>query len=196
MKHRVCMSCVLVLLLLVISSPALADSVNIGSVSFDTFVNGAPGSPGSNIFNLFNLTGAIFPPLFPVLTAVNFDNVNLTLMESNGTSLSINLGTIGPGFVSPNSTVFSDTIGFTSAVLTGGLSPTTITLADGSVLKIGGSFSATIFPSHGNTLSPDGDFAIIKASTRVLSEPPATFLMGIGLLAIGAILRKRILRLS
>jgi PEP-CTERM motif len=196
MIHRVSLFIAVAALLLCASNSATADTVNIGTVSFDLFILSVPGAPGSNIFDIGNLTGDpsvggnAFPPSFPVFTSVNFNNVDLVLTESNGTVLApIALGTIGPGSDFPNSTIFSDSVVFADAVLTGTLSPTTITFANGGLVQIGGLFSATITPSSGNTLTPGVDSALISVST--VPEPPSVLLMGLGLLTIAVAFRKK-----
>lgn len=106
--------------------------------------------------------------------------------------------TFGSGFFSlePDGLSFagpivSSTNTYTMAVLTGSLSPTTLSLNDGSTLNAMPTFSATITDTTGLT---DGDFAIIYATpTGVVPEPATLGMVGTGLLGILGFGRRRFL---
>lgn len=162
-----------------LSTPAFADVV-LGYISYDVNI---PASTAT--FDIFNGTGAnasTFPDMtFPVTTPVTLSDLSLVVHFSNGTvvtepssyftlaldGLSWNGGTIPIGGSNPQPT---------EGVLTGMLSPTSLTLNDGSKLSVKSSFStATILPSSPPDLM-DGDFALITASP-VSSVPEPGFRM-------------------
>src|ERR1035441_2268162 len=98
-----------------------AGELSVGYLSLDNLFAGAPGSPGVNAFTVGNLTGDPLtggndlPPTFPVVTPLTFKNSTLVLW-SGGTSQTIDLGDIGPGFFSPFSLEFADSVLFSSVV--------------------------------------------------------------------------------
>lgn len=152
---------------------AHASLLTAGYISYDVT------SPGSSAqFDIFNGTGpnSSGDPTFPIATSVNFSSLSLTVDFSDGSmvtepasyftlaldGLSYNGSPIGIGGTSPQPT---------EAILTGTFSPTTVTLYDGSMDTIGGTFTATILPSSGSTLA-DGDLAVIYASTGGVAPVP------------------------
>jgi len=84
----------------------------------------------------------------------------------------------------------------TLAVLTGTFSPTTINVSGIGTQTIEGTFSATISPSSGSTLS-DGDFAVINATPSSGGggggevPEPSTWLLVSGGITAAAVFRKR-----
>jgi len=168
-------------LTVVVGATASADSVDVGTVNFDSFIPDAPGSAGVNTFDISNFTGDpntggnAFPPFFPVLTFMNFNDLSLSVTESDGTVLApISLGTAGPGDTYFNDANFVDTLGFSSATLMGEFSPTSVTLSDGTTVTVGGDFSATILPSAGDALTASTDYAVIVAQTEVVAAPESS----------------------
>jgi len=186
----------LALVMLVGAGPAAADQIPVGGVFYDPFILGQPGFPGIDVFDVSNLTGLAFlPPSFPAATNLNFNNLILTVLLSGGGQQSFSVGTASPGFTTLGPQ-FLDTLGITSASLTGNFASTSITLADGSVVQINGTFSSTILPSSGSTLAAGADSAVIFATRSITNvpEPPSLLMLGAGFLLMGSWLGKRILR--
>src|SRR4051794_31074552 len=106
---------VIVLLLLVIfSTAASADTINLGLISFDVLLPADGGNPGANSFNIVNFTGNpssggfALPPDFPAFTALPFLVSSLTV-TSGGSSAGIPLGIIPSGPIAPLELQFPDT---------------------------------------------------------------------------------------
>jgi|SRR5271163_2431101 len=206
MVRRIWIFLVMAALLAVVGTTASADTIDLGTLNFDPFIADVPGFPGVNTFDVSNYTGDpnlggnAFPPFFPVLTFVNFNDLSLSVTEDDGTLLpAIALGSmVGPGDTFFNAANFPDTQGFLSATLTGDLSTTTVTLSDGTVVTVGGDFSATIVPSMGTDLTAGVDYATISAETVVVGapEPSGFVLLGCGALLMLALIRSRVPRLS
>ncbi len=184
------------MVILVLGGLAFADQVTVGAISYDPFILGQPGLPAVNVFDLSNLTGMnSFPPDFPVATNLDFNNLTLTVFDSGGGQQSFDGGTFGPGFATLDAQ-FLDTLGITSAILTGSFSSTAITLADGSSVQINQTFSSTILPSSGLTLVAGADSAVIYAttSTTAVPEPNSLTLLAMGILLTGILLGRRVFR--
>jgi hypothetical protein len=206
MIRRIWIFLAITALFTVAGSVASADTIDVGTVSYDPFIADAPGAPGANNFDVANYTGDpslggnAFPPFFPVLTFMNFNDLSLSLSEVGGTVLPpFSLGSlVGPGDTFFDSADVSDTLSFASATLTGNFSATTITLSDGTVVTIGGSFSSTINPSFGNSLVAGVDYAVITAQTEVVTapEPSILILLGCSGFLVFGLFRSRVLRLS
>ena len=77
-----------------------AETLNLGVISFDSLIPGAPGLPGINGFTFSNFTGDAatggfaLSPDFPSLTAVNFTSSSVSL-DAGGPPLAFALGDIG-----------------------------------------------------------------------------------------------------
>ncbi len=167
---------------------ARADQLAVGYFSYNITSPGATAE-----FDIINQTGpnsSTAPDTtFPVTTPVSFSSLSMLVDFTSGPpvtydsstfttaldGLSFNGGTIPIGGTNPQPI---------DATLTGMFSPTTVTLNDGSVVTIGGSFSASI-TSNPNGLQ-DGDLAIIYATTGSTATPePGTWaLLGGGLLLL------------
>ena len=166
-------------------SGAQAAPIPLGDIQWDVTI---PGSFGE--FDIVNLTGPnSSPPTLPVTTEVQFNNLSLVVHFSDGSTT-----TFGPSYFTLNADGESldgspIAIGGVSpqpieAVLTGDLTPTTITV-DGTPTAVDSSFdTATILPSSPPNLS-DGDFAIINAEPAEVGPPTVpepnmtwTFLVG------------------
>jgi hypothetical protein len=114
------------MVILVAGGLAFADQVAVGAISYDPFILGQPGLPAVNVFDLSNLTGInSFPPDFPVVTNLDFNNLTLTVFDSGGGQQSFDGGTVSPGFATLDAQ-FLDTMGINSAILTGSFSVTAI----------------------------------------------------------------------
>lgn len=167
--------CVGILLLVPV---ALADTINLGFVSFDGFIGGSSGSPGVNEFSINNFTGdpglggSALAPDFPAFTFVTFQNAQLTLDETSGPEV-FNLGDLSAG------TALSDLITASTDIL----SATFTATLDHTVLSVGGGgtftaasadVQAVLSPSSPPFLST-GDFALITASGSQSTIPePST----------------------
>jgi hypothetical protein len=147
--------------------------IPLGFVSWDVTV---PGSFGQ--FDIVNQTGPnSSPPTWPVSTEAQFSSLSLVVDFSDGSTTtfgssyftlspdgeSLDGSSIAIGGLSPQPT---------SAILSGDLTPTTITV-NGTPTTVNSAFdTATILPSSPPNLS-DGDFAIINADTGVTPPPPS-----------------------
>src|SRR5580658_9899718 len=79
---------------------ACANSVDLGVLSYDVFIPGAPGMPGVDAFDIANFTGAFgLPPDFPVSGNLTLVGATLTLFPLGQPSEVLALGNIGPGYL-------------------------------------------------------------------------------------------------
>jgi len=168
-----CFTAALLAALLLSTPVCQAGAISIGYLSLDILISAAPGSPGVNTFTVANLTGDPLsggndlPPTFPVLTPLTFKNSSLVLW-SGGSSQTISLGDIGPGFFSPFSLEFADTVLFSSADFTAILETTNLQLdGGGGYMASSDAISAVLLPSSGNSLVAGTDFTLIQ----VVPEP-------------------------
>ena len=189
----------------VILSFARVSSATTIPIGYTVWDLGIPPSTGT--FDIVNVTGinsSVFPDMtFPVTTSVNLSGLSLLVDFSNGSST-----TFGSSYF----TLAADGLSFngsaipigganplpTEATLTGTFSPLSLTLNNGSTDHILSSFSATILPSSGRTLSA-GDFALIVATTTAVTpapvpEPATVTLTALGL--VGVVQRYRHRRAS
>jgi hypothetical protein len=194
--------CVFSLLIsLLVTTPAVADTIAIGLLSFDVLIPGGPGIPGVNVFNISNLTGNpasggfALAPDFPVFSSLTLLGSTLTLMDG-GAPLVVTLGDIGPGALTPPSSIqFSDTTFFSSAVLSATLSSSSLLLADGSTFIADSTITAKLVPSGGPSLLAGSDFAVIDATSTV--PEPSSFILLVPVFAtmilVSTIRRKRMI---
>jgi len=179
-----------------LSSGILAATIPVGFVTWDvTF----PGNAGS--FDITNQTGpnaSVFPDTtFPITTKLNLSSLSLSVTFSDATTTVFGasyftLAADGESFDGNSIAIGGKNPLPTSATLTGTFSPLLVTLNSGGTQSIGSSFSATISPSSGPTLS-DGDLAIINATTGVVPEPRGTgMLVLIGLVVLAFCRRKTV----
>jgi len=177
-----------------------ADTVNVGALSYDTFIPAGGGSPGVYAFDLANLTGAYgLPPDFPVSDPFTFGSAVLTLTLRDLSQDVIDLGDIGPGFLLdgngnpivqvPGSDVFD------SAEFTATLSPLAFALSDGTEFAAAlGSIDVLLLPSIGTTLTVDVDQTTVSVPGAVVTtapEPGSCDLILTGLLGLGLGLQRR-----
>ena len=167
---------------------AFASLVPVGFISYDVTNPGVAAQ-----FDITNLTGpnSTGDSSFPVTTSVNLSSLQLVVSFSDGTSETVGSSyfSLAPDGLSFNGTPIS--IGSpnpqpTGATLTGALSPTSVTLFDGTTETLDPSFTAIISPSSGSNLQ-DGDLVEIDATTTTLSGTPEPqswlLLFTIGLIA-------------
>jgi hypothetical protein len=172
----------LLLALIILPGSALAD-ITVGFISFDNLIPGAPGSPGVNAFNIANFSGDpaaggdALPPTFPILTPVTFLNSSLAL-TSDGATVNLALGDIGPGFFSSGLLEFPDTQIFTSAIFSATLDVTTFQLAGGGAFTADSDLLVTsLLPSAGGALTAGTDFALIEVSPAASTVPEPSSLI-------------------
>jgi len=181
-----------------LSNGILAATLPVGFVIWDVPF---PGNAGS--FDISNQTGpnaSVFPDTtFPITTELSLSGLSLSVNFSDGSSKVFGssyftLSADGESF-NGNSIAIGGTNPLpTMATLTGTLSPLLVTLNSGGTQSIDSSFSSTILPSTGKTLS-DADLAIIYASPggAVVPEPRGTWMVVlIGLVALAIYRRKAI----
>jgi hypothetical protein len=177
------------LLVLMGSAAARADSLNVGVLSFDVLIPGA-----IDVFTVNNSTQAFaLPPDFPISSALTFSNPTFTLTES-GTPGSMSLGDIGPGF---SQQLVLDSASFSEADFTAQLSQTLFTLADGTSFQASSNtLTATLLPSSGPFLTAGVDSVLLTVSGSVVATPvpePASWLLFAGA-APWLILLRRVIR--
>ena len=185
--------------------PAIAKSetINIGVLSFDTFIPGSLDSPGVNAFDISNFTGAFgFPPDFPVIDDLTFQGGVLTLFPDSQPAQIIPLPDIGPGFLldlggNPFVQV-SDSLAFTSAHFTATVVPGAFTLSDGRLFSVNSStIDVLLLPSIGNYLTSGADQALITVSGAAgtsVPEPSGWSMLAVGLVYFARNLRKKCVR--
>jgi hypothetical protein len=155
--------------------------VNVGVLSYDTFIPAANGSPGIDAFDISNFTGAFsLPNDFPVTDSVTFTSASLTLTQSNRSVTVIPLGNIGPGFLlDQNGNPIVQVPGnesFSSVEFTATLSRLSFLLANGATFTANSSsIDIVLTPSIGTTLSADIDSSLIQVSgtATVITPEPA-----------------------
>lgn len=175
------------MLLVLCVQPALANGIPVGVLSYDQYFNVATGTT-VGAFDINNLVGdpalggSALPPAFNVFSFLNINNATLTLNGPSAPSSPISLGTIGPGFLSDASgnplaiLQFALSSSFTSVLLQGNLSTTTLTLSNGTTISVLPNISILLTPSSGSNLVAGSDFMVINANTAVTAVPePATF---------------------
>ena len=177
--------------------PALADTIQLGALSYDTFIPAGAGSPGVDAFDIANLTGAFsLAPDFPVADSLTLQAAVLTLTFSDASQQIVNLGDIGPGFLldgsgNPLVQVPGDDV-FASAELTATLSALRFMLSNGSTFTAGtASIDTLLLPSSGNTLTVDVDQTIINVSAPTVTTPEPASVCLMGAAALILILRLR-----
>lgn len=178
----------LVVVLLGCCDRSFADSVPIGIFSYD------PYTTGVDIFDIYNATGSSSGPAFPVTTSLTLDNLTLVVTNADSTTTTYLEGSAGEGPTFFNDTQILDSASPLGAVLTGTISPLTITLADGSTVNIADDFTTDLAPSSGPSLVAATDFAIIYATTQAVPEPSSLMLLGFGLAAVVGASWKRLLQ--
>lgn len=168
-------------LLCIVGAVARADVVNLGVLSYYTFIPASNVSPGVFAFNITNLTGPLaLPTDFPITDTLTFTSAQLILnLDPSSTDTNVSgtqsLGDIGPGplldtFGNPVVQVPGDEL-FDSVEFKATLSATTFTLSDGSTFTAdSNSIDITLLPSSGSTLIQDVDQTVITAS-GVLTPP-------------------------
>ncbi len=182
-------ACRSLLAITVFSGLASATPIPLGILSFDS---GPGGSSG--VFDILNLTGPNSTPLpdasFPVTTPVTFFNPTLTIDFLGGGMTTLD----SSHFTSDGSGGFTGLSQFNlasspiaDAILSGDLSPASLTLNNGGIVNVNSTFSSFLVPSAGGSLAI-GDFAVLYATP----EPASWVLMGGGLIIL--LLRRRVRR--
>lgn len=179
----------LVMVLLGCCDRSFADSVPIGLFSYDPYT-----TPGFDIFDIYNATGSSSVPPFPVTTSLTFDNLTLVVTNADSTTTTYLEGSAGEGPTFFYDTQVLDSASPLGAVLTGTMSPMTITLADGSTINIAGDFTTDLVPLSGPSLVAASDFAIIYGTTQAVPEPSSLLLLGFGLAVVAGASWKRLLQ--
>jgi len=162
----------------VLGSIAQAETINVGGLSYDTFITAGGSSPGVFAFNIANLTGDYgLPPYFPVTDSLTFGSAILTLTFNDLSQDVIDLGDIAPGFLldgngNPIVQVPGDEV-FDSAELTATLSPLSVMLTDGTEFTAdSSSIDILLLPSVGSNLTVDVDSTTIDVTGTVTVATP------------------------
>lgn len=173
----------IVLLVSLTARPASAEVISLGMLSFDQYEIGQ-----SNAFTIFNLTGDLmdggmaFPPDYPVLTSLTFENATLRLVDDAGTISDVDLGNIAPGLLADPSDPFGGpwpgltfdvTTSFLSATLMATLSASPLLLADGDTfLPISLAIFAELSGGPGFALAPGSFTNIDIVGDRIPAPVP------------------------
>jgi hypothetical protein len=175
-----------------------ANVIDVGALSYDTFIPAGGGSPGVSAFDLADLTGSYgLPPDFPVTDSLTLEAAVLTLTLPDSSQETFDLGDIGPGFLldgsgNPVVQVPGDQA-FASAEFTATVSPTTFMLYDGSLFAADSNvLDVLLLPSSGSALTVDVDQTLIGISGAPPSsvpEPASGDLALVGALGVGLRLR-------
>jgi hypothetical protein len=165
----------------VFSATASANSIPVGTLSFD--VLNPQGSSGATLgLDVFNATQPFGGS--SITTQLTFSNLSLFVNLSSGTTQNVALSATDNfgDFSSGAAFVAGDVV---SATLTGTLGPLGVMFSDGSTANILPTFSTTLTGALGGPLG-NGDFALINAST--VPEPGSLVLLVVplvGLLLLG-----------
>jgi hypothetical protein len=172
---------VLVLGFCLLTSQSLADSILIGTFSYDTFVPAGSGSAGIDAFNISNLTTPSFdlPPYFPVSGSLTFQSASLTLTRADLSQEVIDLGDIEPGFLlDPSGNPVVQVPGdqsFASAELKATLSAEGFALFDGASFTADSTLIDVILDrSSGSMLVADTDNTTIGLTGTILAAEPSS----------------------
>jgi len=172
-----------VLLASLAARPASADVISLGMLSFDSYEIGQ-----SNAFSIFNLTGdpvdggMAFPPDYPVLTPLIFENAMLRLGDDAGTISDVDLGNIAPGVLADPADPFGGpwpgltfdvSTSFLSATLMATLSASPLLLADGDMfLPASLAIVAQLSGAPGSALAPGSFTNVDIAGDRMPAPVP------------------------
>lgn len=165
-------------------SHAKADTIAVGTFSFDLLQSGPSGQVfGFDVFNGTQPGGGSTAATF-----VNFVSLTLTLTLTGGGTMTVPLAPTDPfGDLSTGALFSSGQI--LSATLTGTFAPTTITLADGSVVIIDATLSAVLNNLTSGSLQ-GGELVTINATVlQRVAEPSTLVLLGLSLLVMATRVR-------
>lgn len=164
------------------SSPAVADSLPVGALSFDFLSTDANGNPlyGLDVTDYTAPGGGA-----PISTFVDFSSLTLNIVLASGGTATEPLtsqDSFGDFSTQPNLFVGGDIL---SATLTGTFSVTTVLLTDGSTANIDSGFSTALADASGGPLQ-GGDLAVINATTvaQAVPEPGTLALFGLALMVM------------
>jgi len=179
---------VLSLSMLILPRGSLADTVTLGTLSYDTSIPAGPLGPGVDAVDILNLTaGGDFLDANGILSTITFENLTASI---NGAAAQP-LGSLAPGdfslfpaiLVSP-----SDVI--TSILLTGTLDTTSVLNGNGVPVNLLSSFSVTLNNPDNSPLVVDQPLMPITVETVATPEPSTVLLMGLGLLFVVVLANK------
>jgi hypothetical protein len=175
--------------MLILPRSSYADTITLGTLSYDTSIPAGPLGPGVNAVDILNLTaGGDFLDANGILSAVTFGNLTASI---NGAAAQ-SLGSLAPGdfsllpaiLVSP-----SDVI--TSILLTGILDTTSALNGNGVSINLLSSFTVMLNNPDNSPLVVDQSLVPITVETVTTPEPSTVLLMGVGLLFVLVLANKR-----
>lgn len=174
---------------LILPCSSFADTVTLGTLSYDTSIPAGPLGPGVNAIDILNLTaGGDFLDANGISSAVTFTNL---IASVNGGSAQP-LGSLAPGDFSLFPAILvppSDLI--TSILLTGTLDTTNALNASGMAVNLQSSFSVVLNNADNSPLVADQSLVPITVVTVAAPEPSASLLMGVGFLFILILANKK-----
>jgi hypothetical protein len=176
---------------LILPLSSFADSVTLGTLSYDTSIPAGPLGPGVYAADILNLTdGGDYLDSNGVLSAVTLENLVVSI---NGGAAQF-LGNLAPGdFSLFPAILLSPSEVITSISLAGTLDTTSVLNSSGAPINLLSSFSATLDNPDGSPLVVDSSLVPITAETAPVATPePTTLLqMGTGLLLFLILAKKR-----
>ena len=174
---------------LILPATSFADTVTLGTLSYDTSIPAGPQGPGVNAIDILNLTaGGDFLDANGILSAVTFKNLTTSM---NGAAAQ-SLGSLAPGdFSLFPAVLLSPSESIASILLTGTLDTTSVLNGNGIPINLPSSFTLTLNNPDNSPLVVDQSLVPITVETVATPEPSTVLLMAVGLLFVRVLANKR-----